>query len=231
MTEAYTVRSLTPLRKIIAARMSEAARTIPHFRVAIDVEMDALLRLRDMANAEAPSAKVTVNDCIIKGCAAALLQHPAINAQLVGEEVHEYHRADISVVIAVKGGLSTPVVRQADQKSVWDIATEVKSLATRAAAGQLKMSEIMGGSFSISNLGARGVVEFDAIINPPQCAILAIGAARRQIVPGENGDSRFATVLRATLSVDHRAADGAVAADFLATLRQRLEQPQEIFER
>lgn len=229
MSEIYAVRTLSPLQKVIAARMSEATRTIPHFRVAVDIQIDALLALRENANAADPRAKITVNDCIIKGCAAALIRHPAINAQLVGDEVHEYHQADVSVVVALPGGLLTPVVRAADRKGIREISSEVKALATRAAAGQLKMSEITGGSFTISNLGSRGVVQFDAIINAPQCAILAVGAARRQVVAKEGGDWRITTLLRATLSVDHRAVDGALAADFLATIRQVLEQPQDIF--
>jgi pyruvate dehydrogenase E2 component (dihydrolipoamide acetyltransferase) len=225
----HTVRMLSPLRKTIAARMSEAARTIPHFRVAVDVEVDTLLALRARANAADASAKITVNDCIIKGCAAALMKHPAINSQLVGDEVHEYHQADVSVVLALPGGLVTPVVRGADRKSVREISDEVKALATRAASGRLKISEIMGGSFTVSNLGARGVAQFDAIINAPQCAILAVAAARPQVVATVGGDWRVATVVRATLSVDHRAVDGALAADFLSTMRQVLEQPQDIF--
>lgn len=230
MTETYTTRALSPLRKIIAARMSEAARTIPHFRVAVDVNIETLLALRARANAADASAKITVNDCIIKGCAAALMKHPAINAQLVGDEVHEYHQADISVVIALQGGLATPVVRGADRKTVRQISAEVKALAKRAAAGQLKMSEIVGGSFSISNLGATGPVQFDGIINAPQCAILAVGAARRQVIASESGACQVATLIRANLSVDHRAVDGAAAADFLMTMRHVLEKPQDIFQ-
>lgn len=228
--EAYTVKALSPLRKVIAARMSEAARTIPHFRVAVDIEMDALLALRVKANAANPTTQITVNDCFVKGCASALMLHPSINVQLIGDEIHQYHQADVSVVTAIDGGLSTPVVRNANRKSIRDISAEVKALAARAATGQLKISEISGGSFSISNLGSRGVVQFDAIINAPQCAILAVGGAHRQYIARRDGEMRVATILRATLSVDHRAIDGAGAAEFLTTLRDVLEQPQDLFQ-
>jgi pyruvate dehydrogenase E2 component (dihydrolipoamide acetyltransferase) len=229
MAEPYRAVQLTPLRKIIAARMTEAKRTIPHFRVMIDVELDALLALRGQVNAAQPEAKVSVNDCLVKAAAAALMEHPGINCQLVGDEIHQYHEADISVVIAVEGGLSTPVIRHANRKTVQDIAMEVKTLAARAAKGQLKMNEIVGGSFSISNLGGYGVEQFDAIINPPQCAILAVGCAKRRMIVNDSDETRIATVLRATLSVDHRAIDGVSAAAFLETLRQTLQQPQALF--
>lgn len=229
MAEVYTVVPLTPLRKIIAARMAEAKRTIPHFRVVAEIEMGALFAAREQANAGRSEGKASINDCIVKASASALLQHPEINVQLVGEEIHRYHQADISVVIAVEGGVSTPVVRAANEKSVWEIAKEVKALAARASAGKLRMSEILGGSFSVSNLGAYDVDQFDAIINPPQCAILAVGTAKPRIVAATNGAPRFAKVLKATLSVDHRAIDGAVAAAFIATLRQTLERPHRLF--
>jgi len=224
MAEAYTSVPLSPLRKVIAARMAEAARTIPHFRVVVDIEMDALLSWRARINASSAD-KVSINDCLVKACASALMEHPAINAQFVGDAIHQYHSADISIVVAVDGGLATPVIRGADRKSVQEIAVESKALATRAAARQLRMDEITGGSFSISNLGAYGVEQFDAIINPPQCAILAVGSAKRRLVIRDNGESQLATVLCATLSVDHRAIDGAVAAKFLATLRGMVEAP------
>jgi pyruvate dehydrogenase E2 component (dihydrolipoamide acetyltransferase) len=221
----YTARPLSPLRKIIAARMTEAKRTIPHFRLVADIEVDALLAVREKLNAAQSQAKITVNDCLVRGCATALMAHPAINCQLVGEEIHHYHQADISVVIAVEGGLSTPVIRAADRKSVREIGAEVKTLAGRAAQGQLKMNEILGGSFSISNLGGLGVDQFDAIINPPQCAILAVGRAKPRMVVSARGETRVATVLRATLSLDHRAIDGAGGAAFLQTLREIVEAP------
>lgn len=225
MAEAYTAVALSPLRKAIAARMTEAVRTIPHFRLTMDIEMDALLAWRGRINAAQPASSVSINDCLIKACASALMEHPALNSQFVGDTIHRYHTADISVVVAVEGGLATPVIREANRKSVQEISAEVRALATRAAARQLRMEEITGGSFSISNLGAYGVDQFDAIINPPQCAILAVGRAKRQLVVRDGSESQIATLLRATLSVDHRTIDGAVAAEFLATLRRTIEAP------
>lgn len=229
MSGIYTVKRLSPLRKVIAARMTEATQIIPHFHVVADIELDRLLALRAQMNDSQRDIKVTVNDCMIKACAMALLRHPGVNVQLVGEEIREYRQADISVVIAIDGGLSTPVVRAADTKSVQDIAAEVKALVARAAAGQLRMSEIVGGSFSISSLGAYDVVQFDAIINPPQCAILAVGRAKPRMVVTDGNETRIATILRATLSADHRAIDGVAAAEFLATLTQVVETPDDLF--
>jgi pyruvate dehydrogenase E2 component (dihydrolipoamide acetyltransferase) len=226
MSETYTVVPLTPLRKVIAARMTEAMRTIPHYRAGIDIEIDALIKLRGELNVQNPAGHLSLNDLFIKTCAAALMDTPAVNIQWVDNEIHQYRSADISIVTAVKGGLATPIVRNADTKSVWEISSEVKALSARAAKGALRMGEILGGSFSISNLGMFGVDEFDAIINPPQCAILGVGAARSRIVVSEGKEFRSATVVRVTLSADHRAIDGAVSAAFLSALRKRIEQPE-----
>jgi pyruvate dehydrogenase E2 component (dihydrolipoamide acetyltransferase) len=224
MTESYVSVPLSPLRKAIAARMVEAARTIPHFRLSAHIEMDALLSWRGRVNA-VPVAKASINDCLVKACAAALMEHPSLNCQFMDDAIHQYHSADISVLVAVEGGVLAPVIRSAESKSVHEIAAEIRSLAARAAARQLRMDEITGGSFSISNLGAYAVDEFDAIINPPQCAILAVGCAKPRLVV-RDGEPHIATVLRATLSVDHRAIDGAVAAKFLETLRRMIEAPE-----
>lgn len=222
----FTVLPLSPLRKVIAERMTEAKRTIPHFRLVSDIAMDAVIRMRKEVNAAHPDAAISLNDCIIKACAAALMKHPDVNCQLVDEQLHQFAQADISVVTAVDGGLSTPVIRAANLKSLQQIAAEVKGLAARAAKGQLRMSEILGGSFSISNLGGYGVDQFDAIINPPQCAILAVGRAQPKMTVSDQGEARIATLMRVTLSVDHRAIDGVAGAQFLRTLRQNLEQPE-----
>lgn len=229
MADPYRVVRLSPLRRVIAARMTEAKQTIPHFRLVSDFEMDALLALRERTNATLSECKVSVNDCLIKACAMSLIEHPAVNIQLLGDEIHQYHDADISVVMAVEGGLATPVIRAANRKDVRQIAAESKALSTRAAARQLKMDEILGGSFSISNLGGYGVDQFDAIINPPQCAILAVGRAKPGLIVSEDGETRVARVLRATLSVDHRAIDGATAATFMSTLGRVLRQAQGLF--
>jgi pyruvate dehydrogenase E2 component (dihydrolipoamide acetyltransferase) len=224
----YTAVVLSPMRRIIAARMMETARTIPHFRVVADIEVDALVALRKAIQAQNPSQRLSLNDFVIKACAGALIEVPAINIQWAETEIHHYSAADISVVTAVKGGLSTPIVRRADSKTIWEISNEVKELAARAAKNTLKMDEIFGGSFSISNLGMYAVDQFDAIINPPQCAILAVGRAKRQMVVGEDDLPRIATIMRVTLSVDHRAIDGQAAATFLSALRRRLEEPADV---
>ncbi len=223
----YDVIPLTPLRKVIAARMLEAKQTIPHFRVSVDIEVDKLVESRQEYNAAHPQQKISVNDLIIKACAASLMEYPAVNVQCVENDIHQYRQADISVVMAVDGGLSTPVIRQADQKSVQEIAVQVRDFAERAKAGRLKMDEILGGSFSISNLGMYNINQFDAIINPPQAAILAIGSAKVTPVVKTN-EIRIATVLRATLSLDHRVIDGVTGAKFLATLKEKLQQPEKL---
>lgn len=228
MSPCFDTLPLTPLRRTIAARMVEAKRTIPHFRLSADVELDALRALRVELKARQPEAGPTLNDLLIKACAAALMEVPAVNIQWADTEIHRYRSADISVVMALEGGVSTPIVRNADEKSIWSIAREVADLASRAARNELRMSQILGGSFTLSNLGMYGVDQFDAIINMPQCAILAVGAAKPRLVVDEAGNMRVARVARMTLAVDHRAIDGVTAAGFLDALTRRLEQPREL---
>jgi pyruvate dehydrogenase E2 component (dihydrolipoamide acetyltransferase) len=225
MPETYTVRQLSPIRKIIAARMTEAKQTIPHFRLTADIEVDALLAARKVLCAQNSPANVSINDLLIKACAGALMDVPAINIQWIEGEIRQFASANISVVTALEDGLATPIIRNAEIKSVWEIARELKELSARAAQNGLKMHEVFGGSFSVSNLGMHGVDHFDAIINPPQCAILAIGAAKQRAVVGAEGELHVATVLRATLSIDHRALDGVVGARFLAALKARVQRP------
>jgi pyruvate dehydrogenase E2 component (dihydrolipoamide acetyltransferase) len=217
MVEAYTATPLSPIRKVIAARMAEAKRTIPHFRLGIDIELDALLALRKQLSALEPDVKLSLSDLLIKACATALMDTPSVNIQWADTEIHQYRSADISVVTALEGGgLSTPIVRSADSKTIWQISREVKESIARAKKNALRMDEIAGGSFSISNLGMYGIDEFDAIINPPQCAILAIGSAKPRVVVSHEHGTRVATSMRVTLSVDHRAIDGATGAAFLS---------------
>jgi pyruvate dehydrogenase E2 component (dihydrolipoamide acetyltransferase) len=223
MAEDYTVIALSPIRKIIAARMAESKRTIPHFRLSADLEVDALLELLEQLRQRNREVKLSLNDLIIKACAMALMDTPAVNIQWADTQIHQFRTVDISVVTAVEGGLSTPIIRRANEKSIWEISREVKDLTARAAKSALKMEEILGGSFSISNLGMYGVDRFDAIINPPQCAILAIGAARPQAVVSAERQIRIATLMSATLSLDHRAIDGTAGAAFLSALRERVE--------
>lgn len=226
MGEDYVVASPSPLRKIIAARMTEVKQAVPHFRLVADVEVDALLDVLAELRKRRPDAGLSLNDLLVKAAASALMDEPAVNIQWVDGRIHQYRAADVSVVTAIPGGLATPIVRRAQSKSIWDISKEVKSLVARAAAGALKMDEVLGGTFSISNLGMYGVDQFDAIINSPQCAILAVGCAKPRMVVSPDRQARVATVLRITLSVDHRALDGASAAAFLSMLRRRLEEPQ-----
>jgi pyruvate dehydrogenase E2 component (dihydrolipoamide acetyltransferase) len=225
MSEEYTVRKLSPIRKIIAARMTEATQTIPHFRLTSEIELDSLISTRKALRERNPEANLSLNDLLIKACAMALMDVPAVNIQWIDGEIREFSSADISVVTALKDGLATPIVRNADKKSVWDIAREVKDLGALAAKNALKMNEVFGGSFSISNLGMFGIDQFDAIINSPQCAILAVGVAKPRLVVDADGERRVATVMRATLSIDHRALDGAIGAKFLTALKSRLEKP------
>jgi pyruvate dehydrogenase E2 component (dihydrolipoamide acetyltransferase) len=225
MTEAYTVVPLSALRKVIAARMVQARRTIPDFRVTVNVEVDALLALR-IELSGGTEARVSMTALLVKACSGALIETPAINIQWSDEGIRTFQTADISVVTEIEGGLSTPIIRSAETKTIWEISHEVKELTARAARNALRMEEITGGSFSVSNLGRYGVDQFDAIINPPQCAILAISAARQTVRLTEQQTPRIATIIKLTLTVDHRAIDGASAAAFLSALKQRVEQPR-----
>ncbi len=216
------------MRRAIAARMSESKRTIPHFRLVADIQIDALLARRKELLERRADQPLSLNDLLIKACAQALTDVPDVNVQWAEKELHRFHSADIAVVTAVNGGLTTPIVRAADAKSVWQIAAEVKELTSRAARNELRMEEIVGGSFSISNLGMYAVDQFDAIINPPQCAILAVGQGKPRCVALQELRMGIATVARMTLSVDHRAIDGVLAAKFLSALRARIETPSDL---
>lgn len=225
MSEAYTVTPLSPMRKVIATRMAEAKRTIPHFRLSVDIELDALMDLRKELRQQSQNAGLSLNDLLIKACATALMDTPSVNVQWVEDEIHQYRTADIAVVTAVEGGLSTPIVRSAESKTVWQISREVRGLIAKAARKTLRIDEIFGGSFSISNLGMYGVDRFDAIVNPPQCAILAIGRGTPRVVVSPERETRIATVATMTLSMDHRVIDGTTGATFLSSLRHRIEHP------
>jgi pyruvate dehydrogenase E2 component (dihydrolipoamide acetyltransferase) len=216
------------MRKAIAARMSEATRTIPHFRLVADIQLDELLARRKDLLQQRPSLRLSLNDLLIKACAQALTDVPDVNVQWAEKELHRFNSVDIAIVTALKGGLTTPILRAADSKSVWQIAAEVKELTSRAARNELRMEEIVGGSFSISNLGMYGVEQFDAIINPPQCAILAIGQGKPRCVALPDLRVGTAIVARMTLSVDHRAIDGVLAGEFLSALRARIEAPSDL---
>jgi pyruvate dehydrogenase E2 component (dihydrolipoamide acetyltransferase) len=217
---------MSPRRVTIARRLTESKQTIPHFRLDIDADFGPLLRAkRELA--AVGSERVTVNDLLLRGVALALVQHPQLNAQLDGDEVLQFANADIAIAVAAEAGLVTPIVRDANLKSVATIARESRDLVERARQGTLQREEITGGSFTISNLGMYGVSRFDAIINLPQVAILAVAAASpRAVVQG--GAMAIADVATLTLSLDHRVVDGAVGAAFLATLRQLVCEPRRL---
>ncbi len=226
---AHTLVPHTNMRKVIARRLSESKQFVPHFYVTADMEIDALLKLRGELNAKSakdgPGAfKLSVNDLVIKAAAAALRRVPAANASWTDDGIAMYDDVDISVAVATDGGLITPIVRRADQKGVATISNEMKDLIARARAGKLKPEEFQGGGFSISNLGMFGVKSFSAIINPPQGGILAVGAGEPRPVV-RDGAIAVATVMSATLSVDHRVIDGAVAAEWVAAFKGIVQDP------
>jgi len=216
---------LTSMRRVIARRLAESKATVPHFYLEVDCEIDALLELRARLNAEGEGQyRLSVNDFVIKAAALALRQVPEANTAWTEDAILQFEDVDISVAVATDGGLLTPIVRQADTAALSGISARVKTLAERARAGQLQPAEYQGGSFTISNLGMFGVRAFAAIINPPQSCILAVGAAEsRPVVKG--GACVPATIMSCTLSVDHRAVDGAVGARFLSAFKALIEQP------
>jgi pyruvate dehydrogenase E2 component (dihydrolipoamide acetyltransferase) len=206
---------LSATRATIARRLLESKQTIPHFRLAIDVEVDSLQQHRRSLQSQ---ARVSLNDMLLRACGLALVRHPILNAQFDGTEILQFAHADIAVAVATDNGLITPIVRNVDRKPLLEIARETADLAERARRNALTREEIMGGTFTLSNLGMYGLASFDAIINPPQVAILAVGAAREVIV-ARNAAPAVAQVVTLTLSADHRVIDGAQGAAFLATLK------------
>lgn len=226
---AFDLVPHTNMRKTIARRLQESKQFVPHFYLTVDMELDRLLKLREELNAAAPKEgpgayKLSVNDFIIKACAIALKQVPTANASWSDDGVKMYKTADISVAVAIPNGLVTPIIRSAESKRLSDISGEMKALAARAKDGKLKPEDYTGGSFSLSNLGMFGIKSFSAIINPPQGCILAVGAGQQQPVV-RDGQLAVATVMSATLSVDHRVVDGAIGAEYLAALKRLIEQP------
>jgi len=226
---AFDLVPHTNMRKTIARRLQESKQFVPHFYLTVDMEIDRLLKLREEVNAASPkdgpgAYKLSVNDFIIKACAIALKQVPTANASWSDDGVKMYKTADISVAVAIPNGLVTPIIRSAESKRLTDISNEMKSLAGRAKDGKLKPEDYTGGSFSLSNLGMFGIKSFSAIINPPQGCILAVGAGQQQPVV-HGGQLAVATVMSATLSVDHRVVDGAIGAEYLAALKKLIEQP------
>jgi len=218
--EGVEVIPLSAMRKTIARRLTEAKQTIPHFYLTAEYELDGLLAHRATLN-EAGDVKVSVNDLIVWCVAQALMKEPRVNVNLVGDDIHQFRAAHVSVAIATDDGLYPATVYDADSKSPAEIATTTTELADKAQNGKLTKEDISGGSFTVSNLGMYGITQFTAIVNPPMGAILALGKAKQQVVVS-NGEQRIATVLNATLSCDHRVIDGAVGAQFLAVLGEEL---------
>ncbi|WP_144655647.1 pyruvate dehydrogenase complex dihydrolipoamide acetyltransferase [Achromobacter dolens] len=215
------------MRRAIARRLTESKQQVPHFYLTVDCRMDALLALRAQAN-QGGAVKLSVNDFIVRAAALALREVPEVNASWHEDAIEFHAGADISVAVATDGGLVTPIVRDADVKPLSAIAAEIVELAGRAKVNRLKPEEFTGGSLTVSNLGMYGIKQFAAIINPPQAAILAVGAAERRPVVDDNGDLKAATVMTVTLSADHRVVDGAVGARWLAAFRALIEAPVRI---
>ena len=223
---AYTTQPHSAMRRTIARRLTESKSTVPHFYLQAECRVDALLALRAQINQTA-SQKVSVNDLIVKAVAVTLQAMPEMNVSWTDEALLQYHDVDISVAVSTDSGLITPVVRNANNLSLSALSQNVRQLAERARDGKLQPHEYQGGSFTISNLGMYGVQNFAAIINPPQAAILAVGAAERRVI-AEGDDMVIAQMLSMTLSVDHRAIDGALAARWLARFKETLEAPLSI---
>ncbi|NOE25607.1 pyruvate dehydrogenase complex dihydrolipoamide acetyltransferase [Ruegeria sp. HKCCD6157] len=223
----YEEIQLDGMRKTIAARLGEAKQTIPHFYLRRDIKLDALLKFRSQLNKqlEGRGVKLSVNDFIIKSVANALQQVPACNAVWAGDRVLQLKPSDVAVAVAIEGGLFTPVLQDADMKSLSALSTEMKDLAARARERKLAPHEYQGGTFAISNLGMFGIDNFDAIVNPPHAGILAVGTGVKKPVVGDDGELTVATVMSVTMSVDHRVIDGALGAELLKAIVDNLENP------
>jgi pyruvate dehydrogenase E2 component (dihydrolipoamide acetyltransferase) len=223
----YEEVPLDGMRKTIAARLTEAKQTIPHFYLRRDIQLDALLKFRGQLNKqlEGRGVKLSVNDFVIKACALALQAVPDANSVWAGDRTLKLKPSDVAVAVAIEGGLFTPVLRDAEMKSLSALSAEMKDLAARARDRKLAPHEYQGGSFAISNLGMFGIDNFDAVINPPHGAILAVGAGVKKPVVGADGELAVATVMSVTLSVDHRVIDGAMGAELLTAIKDNLENP------
>ena len=223
---SYDLVPLDGMRKVIARRMTESFRDIPHFPLTIDIELDNLLAARAKINTalESRGIKVSVNDMIIKAVALALKQVPEANASYTPDGIAMHHNADIAVAVAIDGGLITPIVRKAETKSLADISKEMKDLAQRARDRKLKPEEFQGGTFSVSNLGMFGIKSFNSIINEPQGCIMSVGAGDQRAVV-KNGQLAIATVMTVTLTCDHRVVDGSIGAKFISAFKPLIEDP------
>ena len=219
---------VSSMRRTIAKRLAESMFTAPHFYVTVDIDLDAAVALREQLQ-RGEDVKVTYNDLVVKACAKALTRFPMVNASWMGDKIATHREVHVGVAVTIPDGLITPVVRNADRKSVIDISREVKDLAARARERKLRPEEFMGSTFTISNLGMFGVAEFTAIINPPESAILAVGSVQKVPIVDEDDTLRAGHRMKVTLSADHRVVDGAMAAQFLGEVRRLLENPVSLF--
>ena len=224
---SYIDQPISNMRKVIAKRLSESKQMIPHFYLTVDCNLDKLLKLRTEINETLNPLKISVNDFIIKAFALSLVKVPQANVMWMENSLRFFNTVDISVAVSIDGGLITPVLKNANIKSLKEISLEMKELAQRARDGKLKPEEYQGGSMTISNLGMYGIDEFSAIINPPQSGILAVGRAKEQVIC-EKGQIKTASILKATLSIDHRAIDGAMGAELISAFQNILENPLNI---
>jgi pyruvate dehydrogenase E2 component (dihydrolipoamide acetyltransferase) len=232
--DSYELVPHDNMRKTIARRLVEATTTIPHFYLTLDCELDALLALRTQINAaapmkktekgEAPAYKLSVNDMVIKAMAMALMAVPDANASWTESAMVKHKHADVGVAVSIPGGLITPIIRRADEKTLSVISNEMKDLASRARSRKLKPEEYQGGTTAVSNLGMFGIKDFAAVINPPHATILAVGAGEERAVV-KNGEIKIATIMSVTLSTDHRAVDGALGAELLVAFKRMIENP------
>ena len=226
--DSYDLSAVDRLRQIIAARMTETARDVPHFPVNMDIFLDPLLAARARHNDQPDAVRISINDLIIKATAIALMEVPDLNRSYRPEAIIAHRSADIAIVVSIPNGLMTPIIRNAQDKSVTEIAQEVRALSARAQTRQLKPIEYTGGTFSISNLGMYGVSSFGSIINQPHGAILSVGAARQVVVPAD-GQFSVAQTMTCTLTCDHRVIDGVTGARWMQAFKAALEQPERLF--
>lgn len=222
----YTEVPMSTMRKVIASRLTESKQQVPHFYVSADAEIDSLLSARKYLNDLGEGAyKISVNDMVLRAVAVALKKVPLANQAWTDKGyIKQFNAVDIAVAVSIPDGLITPIIRNADYKSVVEISQEMKELAGKARSGGLAPEQFQGGTVSVSNLGMYGVKQFNAIVNPPQACILAVGAGTQQAVV-KNGQLSVATVMNLTLSVDHRVVDGSVGAEFLSAIKQALQEP------
>ena len=224
---AYNEIALTPMRRTIAKRLTPSKQNAPHFRLTIDANIDQLLKLRADLNHNTGMGKISINDVLVKAVAETLIKVSAVNIQFDGNVIRRFNDADVAVAVALDDGLLTPIVRAADKKSIMEISREIAALSERAKSGALTADEFQGGTFTVSNLGMFGIKAFDAIINPPQAAILAVGAGEKRRILLDD-EVVTATMLTATMSCDHRVIDGASGARFMQALKELLEHPYKL---